>query len=111
MWQVWQQWKVFHERPSRTYGIRDDLAAFIFDRGIYLWASYVERKMDEAEDNIRRSMKNRKGTETFVNSQRRATFNKLLGIKETTNVYKQPQLIKPTQVSGEGDIDLKSLNS
>lgn len=105
---------MFRERPSKTYGIKGSLAAFLFDRGIYHWGTFVENKMDEAEQNIRRSMRNRKGTDTFVLSARQATYNKLLGIKDTKNVYKQPQIVKQQeaqkQISGEGTVNLNTLN-
>lgn len=41
--------------------------------------------------NVRKQMKNRKGTETFVTSQRIATFNKLFGLS-TASAYRQPDL-------------------
>lgn len=114
VWQVWQQWKVFHERPSKTYGVKDELAAFLFDRGVYMWGTFVESKMDEAENNTRKSMRNRKGTDTFVASVRQRTFNSLMGIKDTTGVYKQPEVIKRSedakQITAEGNFDLKGFN-
>lgn len=68
--------------------------------------------MDEAEQNIRHSMRNRKGTDTFVLSTRQATFNKLMGIKDVKGVYKQPQVIKesPKEISAEGNINLGDFN-
>lgn len=65
------------------------MAAFYFDRGLYWWGKFVENKMDEAEQAIRRSMKNRKGTDTFVMSQRIAIYNRLLGLDDKA-AYKDP---------------------
>lgn len=78
-------------RPSDLYDIEWPLARFYFDRGIYLWGNFVERRMDEAEATVRNQMKNRKGTDTFVRSQRIVTFNKLFGLS-TAAAYRQPQL-------------------
>lgn len=71
--------------------------------------------MNEAENNIRRSMKNRKGTDTFVVSQRTAVYNRLLGLSDTA-AYKQPAPTPKTPVSqgkamsGEGKVDLGRFN-
>lgn len=45
--------------------------------------------------NVRKQMKNRKGTDSFVASQRIATFNKLFGLS-TASAYRQPD-VPPTQ--------------
>jgi hypothetical protein len=113
VWSIWLQWKVFQERPSKTYNIKNQLAAFYFDRGTYLWGNLVERSMDEAEQRTRQSMRNRAGTDTFVASARQAIFNKLMGITETKNVYRQPQVTKKIEekkIDAEGEIDLKAFN-
>lgn len=41
--------------------------------------------------NVRKQMKNRKGTESFVASQRIATFNKLFGLS-VASAYRQPEI-------------------
>lgn len=101
---------MFNERPSKTYDVEDPFASYLLDRGIYRWGTYVENKMDEAEAAIRNSMRNRKGTETFVLSSRQATFNKLMGITDITNVYKQPQIPSQKSISAEGDFNFQSFN-
>ena len=80
-------------RPSVLYGIDDQLAAFYFDRGIYWWGNFVDGKVAEAEARVRQSLKNKKGTEVFVNSERIKTMSKLLGDTDTTvgyRVYNDP---------------------
>jgi hypothetical protein len=67
------------------------LAAFYFDRGVYWWGNFVERKMDEAEHAVREQMRNRKGTDMFANSARISTYNKLFGLNPAS-AYRQPQL-------------------
>ncbi|QGJ90064.1 tail assembly chaperone [Mycobacterium phage Indlulamithi] len=67
------------------------MARFYFDRGIYWWGNFVEQRMNEVEAQVRKQMKNRKGTETFVASQRIATFNKLFGLSVAA-AYRQPDL-------------------
>lgn len=90
------------------------MAAFLFDRGVYRWGTHVEQEMDEAEYNIRQRMRNAKGVEGFIASHRQLAYNKLMGITDTTNVYKQPQIVKKKEeakeISGEGEFDLKSFN-
>lgn len=83
-------------RPSDLYDIEWPLARFYFDRGIAAWGKFIENKMNEAEANVRKQMKNRRGTDTFVASHRIVTFNKLLGLSVAA-AYRQPQL--PNQES------------
>jgi hypothetical protein len=90
-WQLWNQAKGLGCRPSELYDIEWPLARFYFDRGIYWWGNYVEDRMNEAEATVRKQMKNRKGTETFVASQRIATFNKIFGLSVAA-AYRQPSL-------------------
>lgn len=91
-WQVWNQVRALRCRPSDLYGIEWPLARFYFDRGIYWWGNFVEQKLQEAEQNVRQQMKNRKGTEMFVTSTRIATFNKIFGLS-TASAYRQPDNI------------------
>lgn len=45
--------------------------------------------MDEAENAVRKQMKNRQGTETFVASARISVYNKLFGLSPAS-AYRQP---------------------
>jgi hypothetical protein len=94
-WQVWIQSKGLQVLPSQLYDIENRLAAFYFNRGIYLWGTLVENKMAEAESKVRKSFRNKKGAEVFINSERTKIYNKLLGIDSTKGVYRSaggPQL-------------------
>ena len=90
-WQVWNQCKALGVRPSELYNVTWPLAAFYFDRGIYYWGTFVERRMDEAEQTVRNQMKNRRGTDVFVTSARIVAYNKLFGLS-VASAYRQPQL-------------------
>ena len=57
--------------------------------------------MDEAEQAIRRSMKNRKGTDTFVMSQRIAVYNRLLGLNDKA-AYKDPAVNTSKVLTSQG---------
>lgn len=108
-WQVWNQAKTLNVRPSILYGVENPLAAFYLDRGIYWWGSYVEGKMDEAEAQVRKSMKNhRGGVEPFVVSARINVYNKLFGLSPTS-AYRQVGPL-PSGENSDGNVDLSVFN-
>ena len=94
---MWIQSKGLGVLPSKLYGIENPLVAFYFDRGIYQWGTLVEAKMQEGEANIRKSFKNRRGTEVFIQSERAKVYNRLLGIESTRGVYRD--VSAPTNTS------------
>lgn len=50
---------------------------------------------------VRKQMKNRKGTDTFVASQRISTFNKLFGLSVAA-AYRQPELPNQEKPKNQG---------
>jgi hypothetical protein len=52
--------------------------------------------MNEVEMAVRNQMKNRKGTDIFVRSQRISAFNRLFGLS-TASAYRDPQLPKQAE--------------
>lgn len=67
-------------RPSELYGIQFPMAAFYFDRAVRNWATFVDRRSEEAEMAVRMKMRNRKGTDGFALQARHVQFNKLVGL-------------------------------
>lgn len=107
-------------RPSEFYGITWPLAVFYLDRGLSGWASFVERKVNEAGNAVASTAVGQsRGGEVFVQSARQVQFNRLLGLSEAS-AYRSPQLpgkvvAKPKsngakQLSGEGKLDLSKFN-
>lgn len=82
--------------PSDLYEIEWPLARFYFNRGIYKWGKFVENRLEEVEATVRNQMKNRRGTETFVTSQRIAAFNKIFGLS-VASAYRQPDIVQPIE--------------
>lgn len=50
MWEAWNLAKAYHRRPSEIYGIRDEVAAWCFDRAVFMFGSEVEADVREAVD-------------------------------------------------------------
>ena len=107
-------------RPSELWGITWPLAAFYFDRAVRNWATFVDRRSDEAEMAVRMQMKNRRGTDGFALQARTVAFNKLLGLS-VEGAYAAPptpenkrrleKLNAPKVLTGEGTkIDLSRFN-
>lgn len=90
-WEVYNQSKNLSCRPSDLYGVEWPLVRFYFDRAIYRWGGYVERKVSEAESTIRQRMHKQKAAnvESFVMSWRISTFNKIMGLS-TAAAYAKP---------------------
>lgn len=89
-WEVYNQAKALTCRPSDLYNIEWPLARFYFDRTIYWWGNYVERKVKEAEAVMRERLRKSRGNiEPFVTSSRIATFNKIMGLS-VAEAYAKP---------------------
>lgn len=85
-WQTWSQSKTYHKLPSDLLGVTDPLARYYFDRGIYWFGRFVEGEMDTAE---KIAGKGKRNAEPFIASARQRTFNKLMGIKDSTAGFKK----------------------
>lgn len=112
-WEVYNQAKSLNCRPSDLYNIEWPLARFYFDRTIYWWGNYVDRKVKEAEHVMRERLRKARGNiEAFVTSSRIATFNKIMGLSvaeayakpvATQDFTKKKKTEKPTTTSGFGN--------
>lgn len=103
-------------RPSELFGVTWPLAAFLLDRGLYRWSTFVENKLNEVELTVRNQMKNSSGADVFVQSARTSMYNKLMGL-DPASAYRSPGVFadKPKKVatqavSAEGKLDLTVFN-
>lgn len=108
-------------RPSELFKVEWPLAAFYLDKNLASWAQFVEGKMNEAASAVANSAVGRSTSGgPFIESARKATFAKLLGLSESI-AYRQPQIVgkvkeKPKrqlvqQMSGEErKIDISKFN-
>lgn len=114
--QAWNTAKAMGVRPSELFGVTWPLAAFLLDRGLYRWSTFVENKLNEVELTVRNQMKNSSGADVFVQSARTSMYNKLMGL-DPASAYRSPGVFadKPKKVatqavSAEGKLDLTVFN-
>ncbi|AEK07472.1 tail assembly chaperone [Mycobacterium phage Send513] len=95
-------------RPSELWGISWPLAAFYFDRALRNWATFVDRRVEEAEMTVRMQMKNRKGTDGFALQARHVAFNKLMGL-DVSSAYAPPPVAP--NAAGAGKRNLRDVSA
>ena len=81
VWSLYQQSQAYNVRPSILLGVEDKLASFYLDRGIHWFCKFVEGEMDKASS---RAGKRKKNPQPFITSARIRTYNKLMGIQDST---------------------------
>lgn len=50
LWEAWKLAKAYRTRPSDLYGIRDEVAAWCFDRAVFLFGTELEAELRDAAD-------------------------------------------------------------
>lgn len=50
LWEAWKLAKAYRTRPSSLYGITDEVAAWCFDRAVFLFGTELEAELRDATD-------------------------------------------------------------
>lgn len=70
MWNLFQDSKLWNQRPSTMVAIEDEYASFCFDQVVSAWGTYVTNQLDQIEG------KNDKE----INRKRHRKLSQLLGL-------------------------------
>lgn len=94
-WQLWQRCQAFNKTPSDLVGLENPLMSYYFDRGIWVFGTYVQREVDKAGEAASRGA--RPGNkEALSNGARTRTLARLCGedITKTTTGFRTPGNMK-----------------
>ena len=73
LWEAWTLAKAYRKRPSEIYFIRDEIAAWCFDRAVHHFGSGLEYALNEAGAKAK--------NERAAHRARQQVLNQWLGIK------------------------------
>lgn len=74
--------KQYRRLPSEIYKINDDVAAYYFDRAIYVWGNFADNYLDEASSKAK--------TPFQVKFRRQNAFRTLMGWNDKPGQFRDP---------------------
>ena len=79
LWEAWRLAKAYMTRPSEIYGVRDEVAAYSFDKAVYMFGSNLDAELQKAGREAK--------SDAQANGRRQRVLAKWLGTKAQ---YKDP---------------------
>ena len=98
LWEAWRLAKAYTTRPSAIYGVHDEVAAYSFDKAVYMFGSALEAELRHAGETAK--------SDAQANGKRQRVLAKWLGVKAQ---YKDPAAGGAGKVSsseGAGPVSL-----
>lgn len=98
LWEAWRLSKAYMTRPSAIYGVRDEVAAYSFDKAVYMFGSNLDAELKKAGQDAK--------SDSQANGRRQRVLAKWLGGKAQ---YKDPAVAGAGKVSsseGAGPVSL-----
>ena len=91
MLEAWRLAKAYTTRPSNIYAIKDEVAAYSFDRAVYLFGSQMDAELKNAVKGAK--------TDSQANGRRQRVLSKWLGGEQR---FKDPVAAGSGAVTSKG---------
>lgn len=91
MWEAWTISRAYRVLPSDLYFIHDEVAAWSFNRAVYLFGSELDAELQAAGDGAKNQMQ--------AQARRQAVLNRWLGAPQQ---FKDPNAAESGTISSQG---------